>query len=117
VRQIVSQLVDNAIKFTERGSIDLSTVQDGRDVRVTVRDTGRGIDPSILPIAVSDFREGPQSGRAAAGIGLGLARLIAERMNGRLDLVSTPGAGTRVDVLLPDASASDGGRSIDPIAA
>ncbi len=107
VRQIVAQLLDNAVKFTGEGAIRVSAGRSGGRVWVAVQDTGRGIDPTLLPVAVSDFRRGPQSGRAASGIGLGLARLIAERMDGRLNISSTPGVGTRVEVHLPDASAAD----------
>ena len=117
VRQIVSQLIDNAIKFTDSGSIDLAASSKGPHVQMTVRDTGRGIDPALVPLAISDFREGPQSGRAAAGIGLGLARLIAERMHGRLELTSTPGVGTRVDVYLRDAASDLDRPAVDPLAA
>jgi PAS domain S-box-containing protein len=117
VRQIVGQLVDNAIKFTEVGSIDLSASSEGPQVRMTVSDSGRGIDPALLPLATSDFREGPESGRGAAGIGLGLARLIAERMQGRLALTSSPGVGTRVEVYLRNASADGDQESANPLAA
>ena len=117
VRQIIGQLIDNAIKFTDEGGVELVAARTVSSVYFSVRDTGRGIEPSVLEIAATDFRETPLSGRATTGIGLGLARLIAERMHGRLELESKPGVGTRVDVYLRDASRAANSEATDPIAA
>ena len=116
IRQILVNLVGNAIKFTERGHvlIDISgEIQNTDQVhfRIDVIDTGIGIEPGALGRLFQSFSQADSSTtRRFGGTGLGLAicKRLAEAMGGTIDVESVPGAGTtfRVELALP-LSASD----------
>ena len=106
VRQIVLNLLANAVKFTEVGEIRVS-VEDttaeaaGEDaVAVKVTDTGPGIDPDHLERIFEEFE---QSGSAPGGTGLGLpiSRRLAKLLGGSLSVRSTPGEGSAFTLMLP----------------
>lgn len=108
-KQIVSNLLGNAIKFTDRGQVRLSarTEPGGDDehlgVCLRVEDTGCGIS---LPEQRKLFRpfsqatDNPQSARSGSGLGLVISRTLCEMMGGTLTLQSAPGEGTQVEVRL-----------------
>ncbi|HEU4875394.1 MAG TPA: ATP-binding protein [Pyrinomonadaceae bacterium] len=75
LHQIVWNLLSNAVKFTPNGGrIHVRVEQDGMDARVTVKDTGQGIDPEFLPRVFDRFRQADSSTtRSFGGLGLGLA--------------------------------------------
>jgi signal transduction histidine kinase len=75
VHQIIWNLLSNAVKFTPHGGkISLSVDQTGSDARVTVKDTGQGVDPEFLPRVFDRFRQADSSTtRSFGGLGLGLA--------------------------------------------
>ncbi len=115
IGQIVINLLGNALKFTETGSIRLKAWRDGErgeQVWVEVEDTGPGMDEAELERLFSPFSQG-QAGRDKGGSGLGLvlSRDMARAMGGELTLDSTPGVGTRARVMLPlpevDAAPAD----------
>jgi PAS domain S-box-containing protein len=88
LQQVFWNVLSNAVKFTpEGGRIDVLVTRAGSSVRVTVRDTGRGIDPGILPHVFERFRQGDSSTtRDVGGLGLGLAivRHYVEMHGGRV---------------------------------
>uniref|UniRef100_I2PWT9 histidine kinase n=1 Tax=Desulfovibrio sp. U5L TaxID=596152 RepID=I2PWT9_9BACT len=107
LRQVLLNLVGNAVKFTEAGAVSLSvgpappapgTVPDGRiGIEVRVADTGIGIEPDRLPRIFEHFEQGGGSiGRRFGGTGLGLAisKGIVERMGGRITVESRTGEGS-----------------------
>jgi signal transduction histidine kinase/DNA-binding response OmpR family regulator/HPt (histidine-containing phosphotransfer) domain-containing protein len=102
VRQILINLVGNALKFTEQGSIfiELGAVTEGRDdvlLSFSVKDTGIGISAEKKPLLFQAFRQVDGSmTRAKGGTGLGLAisRQLTELMGGTIDVESEPGAGS-----------------------
>jgi signal transduction histidine kinase/CheY-like chemotaxis protein len=106
--QIISNLVSNAIKFTETGSVRVSVGRSEGSVVVQVADTGCGIAPEA---AASLFRPFVQARASEArrhggsGLGLMIARGLATRMGGSLTLASTPGAGTTFTLMVPMAAA------------
>ena len=117
VRQIVLNLVGNAIKFTPRGevSVKLSCAEalspSGRQYCLTVRDTGIGISPEQHARIFESFGQADESlSRSHGGTGLGLTivRELAAMMNGEISVDSTPGSGSTftVTLLLPDAAES-----------
>jgi signal transduction histidine kinase/CheY-like chemotaxis protein len=98
VRQILTNLVSNAIKFTERGEVIIE-VRHGRGdtVCMSVSDTGIGIVPEVAADLFQPFRQADSStSRKYGGTGLGLAisRQLAELMGGTLTLQTTPGKGS-----------------------
>ena len=102
--QVLSDLVGNAIKFTERGQITISTELYDRSVAIHVVDTGIGISGMQLPRLFEDFYQGevgngkePRGG----GLGLTLSRRLVVRMGGDLWATSTVGAGSKFSFTVP----------------
>jgi CheY-like chemotaxis protein len=115
LRQILVNLVGNALKFTETGSVrielDLETeVEAGRVLTIAVTDTGPGIDQNDQVRIFSAFQQGDDSStRAHSGTGLGLniSRDLVALMGGRIDLRSVPGEGSRFRVRVPESPHTD----------
>jgi signal transduction histidine kinase len=107
LHQLVVILLDNAIKFTpDGGRVSLRAgTGEGRAV-VTVADTGAGISAAELPFIFDRFYRGvgARSHGEGAGLGLSIARWIADAHRATIDVTSTPGAGTCVTVRFPVAS-------------
>jgi signal transduction histidine kinase/ActR/RegA family two-component response regulator len=113
LRQVLFNLVGNGLKFTEEGRVDVS-VQHQRigstahELRITVSDTGIGIDAEVLPKLFERFSQADTStARRYGGTGLGLAisREIVELMQGHIEVHSQAGAGSRFIVSLRMAAA------------
>lgn len=104
VRQVLVNLLSNAAKFTERGSISLSVVARDDEVRFAVRDTGIGIAPGHIDRIWEPFWQVDQQlTRSVGGAGLGLAvsRRLARLLGGDIDVESVPGDGTTFVFCLP----------------
>ncbi len=107
--QVIHNLVGNALKYGKRGTpVTIGLRRDGDTlIRLSVTDEGDGIAAEHLPRLTERFyRVDPGRSRAQGGTGLGLAivKHIVERHRGRLDIMSTPGTGTTVSILLPTAT-------------
>lgn len=102
VRQLLVNLLTNAAKFTNEGCIRLAAALDGDGVRLSVEDTGSGIEPAVRDRVLEPFVRGSSPG-AGTGLGLAIVARLVALMRGRLAIDSTPGAGTRIDVTLPRA--------------
>jgi signal transduction histidine kinase/CheY-like chemotaxis protein len=123
LRQVLFNLVGNALKFTERGSVEVRVAHrpadDGRvALEIVVADTGIGIAASALPRLFDRFTQADATtARRFGGSGLGLAitRQIVTLMDGRIDVDSEPGRGSRFRVALtlapgdPDSLSGFGG--------
>ncbi|HMC56696.1 MAG TPA: PAS domain-containing sensor histidine kinase [Gemmatimonadaceae bacterium] len=106
VRQVVSNLIGNALKFTPSGGrISVTAAQDADMVRVTVRDTGSGISREQLPHLFERYWEGTPTAIRSKGAGLGLpiSRGIVNAHGGRLWVESEPGQGASFHFTLPIA--------------
>ena len=104
LHQLFTNLIDNAIKFTEAGSIAVTVATGGGTATVEVRDTGIGIDDQSLDRIFDRFyRADASRNRAIAGTGLGLAivRSIARVHDGRVSASRPDGGGTAFTVSLP----------------
>lgn len=103
IRQILFNLLSNAMRFTEAGdriTVEASRMEDV--VMLSVTDTGAGIDYEKQAAAFDSFSSGDRRG---AGLGLALVRSFVELHNGQVMMQSTPGEGTKVICMLPvDAS-------------
>lgn len=107
LRQIITNLVSNAIKFTPQGEVVVRVMREREDgervwLRFAVSDTGIGIDPDQQRALFKPFQ---QAGRSSGGSGLGLSitRRLAELMGGQVELDSQPQRGSVFSVLLPFA--------------
>ncbi len=108
LRQVLINLLTNAIKYNRRGGrVVVQTRAAGEaSVVVTVADTGRGLTAAQLADLFEPFnRFGAESeGIEGTGIGLTIVRALVYGMGGKIEIASTPGAGTTFDVSLPAAS-------------
>ena len=106
LRHVLRNLLSNAVKFTEHGAITLAAtpVEDGRMVRVSVRDEGIGISPEDQAKVFEEFyqvRGRLQTSAKGTGLGLAFARRVAVILGGDLRVQSTPGEGSTFLVELP----------------
>ena len=104
VRLIVVNLVANAIKFTERGGVEVRIEHTQEGHRVSVHDSGRGIHSDDLVRIFVPFERGePTAQKHTPGVGLGLAlvREMVSSLEGRLELTSSVGSGSTFSVVLP----------------
>jgi signal transduction histidine kinase/CheY-like chemotaxis protein/sugar lactone lactonase YvrE len=102
VRQILLNLSNNALKFTERGEVLLTLDAEGDALRFAVSDTGPGIAPADQAKLFQRYQqlEGPQRS-SGSGLGLAICRELTTLMGGDIALESTPGQGSRFRVHLP----------------
>jgi PAS domain S-box-containing protein len=108
IQQVFYQLLDNAVKFTDKGQIEFSIDSIERDGllfgRITVRDTGIGISEENQLLIFEEFRqvsEGLSRIYEGAGIGLSLVKKIVNLLDGKIFIESELKAGTKFQVLLP----------------
>lgn len=103
MRQVLANLLDNAIKYTPRGGrIEIATAPEGDDAVLAVTDTGVGIPADELPHIWTRLYRGDKS-RSTRGLGLGLSlvKAIVEAHGGTVEVASSPGAGARFSLRLP----------------
>jgi signal transduction histidine kinase len=106
-RQVLANLVDNAVKYTPSGGrVDVVVRRNGSGAIVEVRDTGIGIAPEELPRIWERLYRGDES-RSERGLGLGLSlvKAIVQAHGGQASIESTPGQGTRVELTVPSRPA------------
>ena len=100
--QVMSNLVNNAVKFTKEGSITMGWENTGEDVVIYLEDTGIGI-PKEKQELIFDRYYKESSSTAGAGIGLSLCRRLVENMNGKIIVKSEPGKGSRFELIFKKA--------------
>lgn len=103
LRRVMSNLIGNAIKFTDTGHIALQLThqKENNTVVLTVSDTGIGIEPAEQANLFDQFHQGNHN-RAGSGLGLHLSRQIIEAHDGNISVASQPGVGSTFTVELPD---------------
>ena len=116
LRQVLFNLIGNALKFTEQGSVDVElshrAIAEGRiELTISVRDTGIGIAPDAMPKLFDRFMQADATtSRRYGGTGLGLAisHEIVDLMAGRIEVESAVGMGSTFRVVVPMAPGHDG---------
>ena len=104
MRQVLLNLLGNALKFTEAGSVTLTCRREDANLRIEVRDSGIGIAPSRLREVMRDFVQADDSTQrryGGSGLGLAISRKLTTLMGGRLHLESEEGHGTTAVLVLP----------------
>lgn len=104
--QLLAYLLDNAVKFTERGHVRVRAYQEAGTVTVEVEDTGVGISEAFLPFVFDEFKQesdGLDRAFEGSGLGLTLAQRQAALMNGSIRVESEKGRGSRFILTLPAA--------------
>jgi PAS domain S-box-containing protein len=104
LQQALMNLVDNSIKFTESGAINISVVPRGMSVDILVKDTGIGISNDIMPKLFQKFLQGEVATRRkykGLGLGLYIAKSIVDLHHGRIFATSEVGKGTTMTISLP----------------
>ena len=113
LRQVLMNLLDNAIKYTPHGGVTLKVGYQGASVRFLVEDTGIGIRPEHLSEIFNIFHQ-VRDGKAfeeGTGLGLAISKRLVTLMGGKLEVASTPAEGSRFwfDLVLPEeAGAMEG---------
>ena len=105
VSRVLDNLLANALRYTPAGGkIVVSAQRDGKQVSVTVEDTGPGFNPEDIPRLFEQFYRGEQARSRAtggAGLGLAIARAVVEAHDGRIWAENVPGGGARVGFEFP----------------
>jgi CheY-like chemotaxis protein/anti-sigma regulatory factor (Ser/Thr protein kinase) len=108
VGQVVRNFVSNALKYTQRGCVQLRCDHDADCVRLVVRDTGIGIAAGELAHVFEDFYQvgvASNASRDGYGLGLSIVARIANLLGAALRIKSEPGKGTEISIALPLAGA------------
>jgi len=103
LRQVITNIVSNAVKFTDKGSIEIRVTVEAAKVTLAVRDTGPGIPPDALPKLFREFVQLGSLKQRAHGTGLGLAicKRLVEAHGGSVAVESTLGMGSTFRVSVP----------------
>lgn len=102
IKQIVNNLVSNAIKYTDEGKVTVSTAYMSGRLTIGVADTGCGMTPEEQQRVFNAFTRLPGAQcKEGVGLGLSIAREIVERLGGSINLVSRKGEGSKFTVVIP----------------
>jgi signal transduction histidine kinase len=103
--QVLSNVVGNAIKFTDKGSVEISTVKRrGTEAVIIVKDTGIGISDEFLPRVFNPFEQestGRSRSHEGSGLGLSISKKYIELLGGEIDVRSIKDQGTTFEIVLP----------------
>jgi PAS domain S-box-containing protein len=101
IKVVVKNLVGNAVKFTDAGTITVRAGRAGDGVEICVSDTGRGIAPDLLPVIFEPFRQATADHRGGVGLGLYIVRRLLGELGGSVAVDSEPGRGSTFRVWVP----------------
>lgn len=108
LRQCLINLLGNAIKFTDSGSVHLTALLSNDFLKVEVCDTGPGISEANLTKIKLPFWQAADTGKAGTGLGLTITERIVELMGGELEITSELGCGTKVNFEIPAPQLDEG---------
>jgi signal transduction histidine kinase/CheY-like chemotaxis protein len=112
MRQILINLIGNAVKFTERGSVTVAVTRSGEELVCAVADTGIGVPVDKQKLIFEPFRQADASASrryAGTGLGLTISAQLLQLMGGRISVSSEPGKGSLFTVVVPLRLASGPG--------
>jgi len=104
LRHILQNLISNAVKFTEKGKVEINAVQLKETIEITVTDTGIGIDAEHINHIFDEFRQADASTSrrfGGTGLGLAIAKKYANLLGGTIAVKSTPEVGSAFTLTLP----------------
>lgn len=104
LHQVVTNVIGNAIKFTEKGTVNITAVKKENKVIIKVSDTGIGIEEDILPFIFHEFRQADGTTTRSyegTGLGLAIARKIIIALNGKISVESEKGVGSVFTIEVP----------------
>lgn len=104
MKQLLINLIDNAVKYTEKGSIIISCKEEGNDFVISIKDTGIGIGVEHLSRIFERFYrvdKGRSRKQGGTGLGLSIVKHIVELYNGNIEVNSEPGVGTEFTIYMP----------------
>ena len=104
LKQIIINLLSNALKFTEEGEVRLSAALKDASLRITVSDTGIGIRSDALEYIFEEFRQADGSSTrkyGGTGLGLSITKKLTELLGGTIDVQSVEGKGSTFTIILP----------------
>jgi PAS domain S-box-containing protein len=104
VERVLTNLIVNAIRYTQHGEIKISAQPRGNSVAVSISDTGSGIPQEYLPHLFDKFVQVPGATTGGAGLGLAISRLIVEAHGGQISVQSEPSKGSTFTFTLPSAA-------------
>ncbi|NNE47627.1 MAG: response regulator [Rhodothermales bacterium] len=103
--RVVHNLLENAIRFTDTGSVEMDVVPTGTSLELRITDTGHGVRPEFQPLMFDAFAQEADSAHSYEGVGLGLTitKRLVDLMGGTIEVASAIGKGSTFTVMIPDA--------------
>ncbi len=104
IHHIIQNIISNAVKFTEEGSVEITANRIDGEIHVSVADSGIGIDADYLPLIFDEFRQVDEKATrkyGGTGLGLAIAKKYALMLEGNIDVTSKVGTGSVFIVKLP----------------
>ncbi len=104
IRHILQNLIGNAVKFTEKGKVEVTAVEKENYMHIMVSDTGIGIPAEQIPYIFDEFRQVDSSTSrkyGGTGLGLSISKKYARMLGGTISVLSTPGQGSVFTLVLP----------------
>jgi signal transduction histidine kinase len=111
LERVLNNLINNAIKFTEKGSVRITVESNPRQVRISVADTGIGISPEHQGRLFDEFfqvQNHERDRQKGFGLGLAICQRLVQQLGGSIELQSQPGAGSCFTVVVPRIVAAAG---------
>lgn len=106
LRRVLQNFLSNALRYTTAGRVSVAVTCEDDEVRIAVRDTGRGIDPENFEAIFEEFRRiAHHKGPAGKGLGLAVVRRACQMLDHRVEVASEPGQGSEFAVRVPLAEA------------
>ena len=102
LRQIINNLLYNAVKFTDQGSVTMTARYEDRRLVVAIADTGKGMEPADRERIFQEFTRLPGAqGKEGFGLGLSIVRMLVQLLEGTIDVDSVPGKGSTFIIYIP----------------